>query len=384
MDVINEFKNSYHGFLLKEYKYRLRCEKSYDRMAISMERYRNCKTKKPLWKIKSEINLCKKYWKCYPLHYFRYDLYERDKQLTEEQLISYIPEFFFYVLFLPYHDPNKYAVLIDEKNITEQIFRSLDINQPKTLCKIVKNNIYDMNMKKQTIDNFREALEVNKYNKLFMKPVDGSGGNGIYVFHRKADEVYKTNHEIELTEEFLKDIGNRGDYIIQMAVNQDKRIAEIYPKSVNTFRIATENKNGKAKILCATLRVGKNGNEVDNGNQNGLVLGIDIHTGRIHEFAVTRKGEKFYSHPDTGFVFKKYEIPEWNTVKDFATESARKLAQFTYLGWDIALSTDGPIAIETNTGFGLDHFQASLGGLREVFSIDNPDYYWRNRGASIK
>jgi hypothetical protein len=379
MKVFKRFKNSYMGFVLKEMKYRLACKKSYERMAISMERYRNCKTKKSIKQIKSEIKLCKKYWKCYPLHYFRYDLYERDKQLTEKELLEYIPEFFFYKLFLTYYDSNKYATLVDEKNITEQIFRSVDINQPKTLYKLINNNLYKVGMENQSIDDFRKDLEVNKYNKIFVKPVGGQGGNGIFIFHRKADGSYKTKVEEHLNEEFLKKIGTKGDYIFQLAVSQDKRISEIYPNSVNTFRIATENKNGKARVICATLRVGKEGKEVDNGDQNGLVLGIDIDTGRIKEVAMTRKGGSFYKHPDTGFVFKDYEIPEWNRVKAFANESASKLAQFTYLGWDIALSEEGPLAIETNMGFGLDHFQASLGGLREAFSIDEPNFYWRNR-----
>jgi len=384
MDAINEYKNSYLGFLLKEYKYRFTCEKNYERMAISMERYKNSKNKKPLKQIKKEINLCKKYWKCYPLHYFRYDLYEIDKQLTEEELINYIPEFFFYRLFLPYHDSRKYATLIEEKNITEQIFRSLDIDQPKTLYKLINNNLYDMDMKKQSLENFKDALEFSEYPKLFMKPVNGKGGNGIYVFHRQEDGVYKTKGGEVLSKELIEKSGYNSDYIIQLAVNQDKRIADIYPKSVNTFRVATENKNGSAKVLCSTLRVGKNDNEVDNGDQNGLVLRVDIATGRIKETAVTRKGEKFSAHPDTGFIFKNYETPDWEKVKAFAVDSANKLAQFTYLGWDIALSEDGPLAIETNMAFGLDHFQACVGGLREVFSIGNPNFYWRNRGASRK
>jgi hypothetical protein len=56
------------------------------------------------------------------------------------------------------------------------------------------------------------------------------------------------------------------------------------------------------------------------------------------------------------------------------------LPQFTYLGWDIALTKEGPLAIETNLGFGLDLYQVSLGGLREAFGIENPKFYWKNRG----
>jgi len=384
MGLINKFKDSYLGFILKEIKHRITLKKSYDVMEMAMERYKRCNTKKSKRQIRREMRICRKYWRCYPSHYYRYDLYEKDRQLTEKELIDYIPEFFFYRLFLNYYDSNKYDTLISEKNITEQIFRSLDINQPKTLYKLINNNLYDMDMRIKSIVDFREALEANEYSKLFVKPADGKGGDGIFVFHRNGDGSYKTIDGEELTDKFIKEIGKKEDYLIQLAVVQDKRMAEIYPNSVNTFRMATENKEGKVKVLCSTLRIGKNGNEVDNWMKNGIVLGVDIETGRIQEVGMTKSGEKFYSHPDTGFVFKDYEIPEWDKVKAFVIESAGKLAQFTYLGWDIALSEYGPLAIETNLGFGLDHYQTPLGGMREVFSIEDPDFYWRCRGKKQK
>lgn len=381
MGDLNKFKNSYWLLKLKEIKHRLTYVTSNERMAISMERYKKCENKKPIRQIKSEIKLCKKYWGCYPLHYFRYDLYRKDKQLSGKELINYIPEFFFYRIFLPYHDSNKYAVLIDEKNITEQIFRSLGINQPKALYKIINNNLYNIEMKNQNYLDFKLDLEVNKYPKIFVKPSNGQGGNGIYVFHRRNNGIYKTKLEEELNKEFLDELHKKGDYIFQLAVNQNKNISSIYPDSVNTFRIATENKMGSVRILCATLRVGKMGNEVDNGSQNGLVLGINIDTGKIKEFAVTEEGEKFYNHSDTGFEFRNFKIPEWARIKEFTMDSARKLPQFTYLGWDIALGEEGPLAIETNMNFGLDHYQISIGGLKDIFLIDNPDFYWENKGV---
>ena len=39
------------------------------------------------------------------------------------------------------------------------------------------------------------------------------------------------------------------DYIIQAGIVQDPEISRIYPESVNTCRIITENKNGTARIV---------------------------------------------------------------------------------------------------------------------------------------
>jgi glutathione synthase/RimK-type ligase-like ATP-grasp enzyme len=52
----------------------------------------------------------------------------------------------------------------------------------------------------------------------------------------------------------------------------------------------------------------------------------------------------------------------------------------TYLGWDIALTPDGPVAIEINRSPAVDIIEKTSHGLREAFGIDDPDYYWKNLG----
>jgi hypothetical protein len=61
-------------------------------------------------------------------------------------------------------------------------------------------------------------------------------------------------------------------------------------------------------------------------------------------------------------------------------DSADKLPFFTHLGWDIALTREGPVAIEVNLGPGIEGLQIACGGLRKVFQIEDPDYYWKNPG----
>jgi len=121
-------------------------------MSKAIQRYKNCKDKKPIRQINDEIEICNSYWKCYPLHYFRYDLYKKNKKLSREELINYIPEFFFYNLFLPYHDSNKFEILLKDKIITEHFFSSLDVSQPETLAKLINNNLYIFDLKNTTFD----------------------------------------------------------------------------------------------------------------------------------------------------------------------------------------------------------------------------------------
>jgi len=303
-------------------------------------------------------------------------------ELSQAELINYVPEFLFYNLFLHYYPGEQYSVMLNDKNIMEQLFRSVEINQPHTICKLINGRLYSSDLKSKSFYEVYCELMEKQYEKIFVKPVDGKGGQGILIFHLSEGNKY-VNDSIEFDENILIEIGKKNNYIIQKGINQREEISKIYPNSVNTFRIATENKKGKTRVVCSALRIGKGGNEVDNASQDGIVVGIDSVTGKCMDYACTEKTEIFYEHPDTKFIFKNYEFVDWNSIKNLALDAAKKLPQFTYLGWDIALAEEGPLAIETNLDFGLDLYQIALGGLKEAFNITDPEKYWKFRGENF-
>ncbi len=367
---------------LKEIKHKLTYKDIEPRMKEALWKYKHCSQKKPSGQIKKETEALRKYWGCYPLHYFRYGLYRTDKNLPMETLLDYIPEFFFYRLFLSYYDDDKYSIILNDKNIMEELFRAVNIAQPDTLAKIINGGLYDREQQPLYFEDLQEKLAAKGYKRIFLKPVDGQGGYGIKVFHLNHENRYMCGgHDLwDTISEIQK---NKRDFILQKGIIQHPELAAIYPNSVNTFRIATENIGGEVRIVCSVLRMGKDGREVDNACQDGIVLGIDIDGGKCRDYAITERGAVFFSHPDTRFGFKGHTFTHWDEIKTFAIESARKLPQFTYLGWDIALTSEGPAAIETNMGFGLDLYQMSLGGLRDNFRITEPEKYWKCRRDAI-
>ena len=353
------------------------------RMKQSLNRFKICQNKKPKDLIRKEIKACHDFWKCYPLHYFRYNLYKLNYNLGLEDLLSYIPEFFFYVLFLPHYDSKKYETLIIDKNITELVFSSLSIGQPKTICKIIENKFYSKNLTKIDFANIKNSILNNNYNKIFIKPALGYGGEDICVFKKNKDGIFINKFNLKFNEDFIKKKCKEKDYIIQAGVTQHEFLSKIYPESVNSLRIITENKNEMPKILHAILRMGRNGSEFDNINQNGLFTDINIENGSLGKFACADNCEKFLMHPNTKFVFKDAIIPKWNIITEFVKESAGKLPIFKYLAWDIVLTNEKPLAIEANLNYGLDGWQIVCGGLRKIYGIEDPKYYWKNKGKRI-
>ncbi len=349
-------------------------------LAKSMKRYNECKNKKSASQIKSEINLCKKFWKCFPYHYYLYDLYREDMPLSEPELLDYIPNFFWYYLYLPHHTSYRYWMITDNKIFTECYFKGNNIAQPETLCKVINGRIYSPDMVLLDFDKLKQLAGTGGNKKLFMKPAESGRGLGLHIFHKNDEGEFLTSENRMFNPEFLRTEGKKKAYIIQKGITQNPVLSSIFPGSVNTVRIITENKDGNASVLCAMLRMGRGRGEIDNASAGGIFLKIDLGSGKLGEFARSYECEKFPRHPDTGFVFKNFNIPDWDNVLTFASESAEKIPYFTHLAWDIALTNEGPMAIEINLGSGIDGLQISHGGLRETFGIDNPDYYWRNPG----
>lgn len=346
----------------------------------AMKRFNECDTKKNRSEINQEIRICKDYWKCFPYHYYIYDLFKEENQLTKEELINFIPHYYWNYLFLPHHNSQKFSLLGENKIMIELFFTSLKIGRPDTLSILFNNNLYSSEMERLTFEQIQHTMISKTIEKVFVKPADGSGGKGFYIFHKNDEKQYLTGDNIFFNENFLAAIGKNNDYVIQTGITQDPEISRIYPKSVNTFRIITENKEGLSRPVCAVLRLGRGQNQVDNASAGGIFLKIDIDNGKVGNQALSYNSEKFVEHPDTHFVFRNYKISRWNEIRKFITESSGKFPFLPFIGWDIALTPEGPLAIEINRLPGISLMQMTSGGLREAFGISDPKYYWKNPG----
>jgi hypothetical protein len=274
-------------------------------------------------------------------------------------------------------------MITDNKIITDQIFRSLKIPQPETLFYIFHGHLYSPEMVQLTQDQIEHELNNTSIEKIFVKPAQGSGGYGINIFHKTDRGRYETRDNIIFNGDFLAMLQKNQDYIVQGGVTQDPEISGIYPGSVNTFRIIAENMNGSVRVVCAMLRVGRGQSEVDNISSGGICTYIDVNSGKFGDFAISYTGERFEKHPDTQFAFRNFYLSRWDDIKRFTIEAAGRMPFFTYLGWDITLTANGPLVIEVNANPAHDVMEMSYAGLREAFGIEDPDYYWKNPGKRM-
>ena len=70
-------------------------------------------------------------------------------------------------------------------------------------------------------------------------------------------------------------------------------------------------------------------------------------------------------HPDTHIVFKDFEIPYYRDAERMAVELHKRLYRSHSVGWDIAITEDGPMFIEGNGWWEISLIQAVHGGLKK-------------------
>ena len=183
--------------------------------------------------------------------------------------------------------------------------------------------------------------------KVIYKPAFGSRGQGAEAVTIDPDDMRKAyDHLVSLP-----------DGVIEGFVKQHPEMNRLTPASVNTIRIVTISskeepvtQDGKLKdIAYAAVRIGGGSSIVDNFHSGGMVAAIDMESGTICTDAADMEGNVFPSHPVTGTVFKGFRIPCFDKALKLVSDMVDEKEVEGYIGWDIAISEDGPVLIEVNT-----------------------------------
>jgi len=192
---------------------------------------------------------------------------------------------------------------------------------------------FSLDLEGKNIDDAKKWL--SSMDVIFAKPSKGAEGKGV---------TRLSVRDVENTIQYCLDnkLGTIEEPIVQ---HPDMNI--LYPDAINTVRLITFIKNKEVKLLGATLRIG-NGGYVDNAGSGGIFASIDINEGKLDSVAFDKLGEKLECHPITNQVIKGFQIPFWSQVVEMCKKAALEIPDVKSVGWDVALTPEGPILIEGN------------------------------------
>lgn len=197
-------------------------------------------------------------------------------------------------------------------------------------------------------DSFERVCAFLDENAQFMaKPYDGLGGQGVEKV-TSADITDRKAYYDQCVE---------GRIFLEQLVRQHPDMNVLCPASVNTMRIMTFNDHGKSEILWMGLRVGNGVNAVDNFHAKGMGVAIDMKTGKLQGNAIDKDCNVYKVHPTTGVAFDGFQIPNFQEAVELVLKGALESDKILVIGWDVALSENGPVVIEANRRPGFDLVQ---------------------------
>lgn len=256
--------------------------------------------------------------------------------------------------------PPSYLCLLEDKLVFEKFINNFPEHAPKNIGYITRYRLYLHDSPPQPIENI-----LNYTIKCIVKNTWGYGGKDIFLLNVDAGNLYINGVKSTL-EEFKNKLPERS--VLQEILDQHTTIKSLHPASVNTARIVTVNTGYEVQLISAALRIGVNGNFVDNIARGNIFVPINKHTGKLQKAGRSGSSPQlYYAHPQTNVVFEDLEVPFFNQAADLCKKLHSHLPYFFILGWDVAFTPNGPVVIESNNIHQIVDVQLFEGGLKKQF-----------------
>ncbi len=262
--------------------------------------------------------------------------------------------------------PDSSVAVLRNKFLFGLTARGLNIPTPHDIGIVENERLYLIDTHEYV--DFGHYIATNR-NDVFLKSINGECGDGVYHLEFSCGAV-KINGASG-SYESLRRITQTGKFILQEKIRQIKALSDLHPSSINTIRLETVyNRKTKAiEILPPLLRVGTKGHEVDNWAVGGFAIEIDTEKGCLRKYGYYKPayGTKEVQHPDTGIVFDGYAIPFLDEAIEMAKRFHSYLTDVHSIGWDIAITDDGPCFVEGNDNWEISLVQVCSRGLMSDF-----------------
>ena len=221
------------------------------------------------------------------------------------------------------------------------------------------NSIFNKYLKRNWMvlddNNYSDFEKFLKNNKaIIVKPIDDEGGNGVEKF------VY--SDDLDCKELYDKLVAN-GQLLIEECIKQHEDMNILYDKSVNTMRMFTFYKNGESFFLQAVLKIG-NGGVVDNFSSGGMSTYVSD-SGDVYVEAIDKNDNIYHAHPISNHKIVGFKVPLFNEAVELVKKAAKVVPEVAYVGWDIAISENGPVIVEGNCFPGVFQVKPSLVDKKE-------------------
>lgn len=211
---------------------------------------------------------------------------------------------------------------------------------------------------------------------LFAKPSDSQygtdstrweyDGNGRWL---GADGRWRTADELvaefaRLSRGLRRSVATRPNrLLVQPRLRNHAILRPLAPRALCTLRMLTCRAPGEAgQIVFAAFRMAVGDAPADNFHFGGIIAPVELDSGVLGP-ALRRREHVLLPierHPDTNAPIAGHPLPCWDRAKALVLRAFAAAPERATVGWDVAISDDGPILVEGNTASHPDIAQATM------------------------
>jgi hypothetical protein len=224
---------------------------------------------------------------------------------------------------------------------------------PKNSRKLLEDKIIFLNIYNKFVIHNHVSLDQIKINSPeFLKVMQNPSGKIVFKdalgqcgFGIQVDEAKKWNRE-----DLIAYMESKGFNLLESFVQQANELQVMSPSGLNTIRIFTllTSKN-EVVLLGSRLRITIN-SKVDNMASGNMAAVIDDSNGVVisEGFFSDITKENCLVHPVTGVKIVGFQVPFWKETLELVKEAALLQTTNRSVGWDVAITNNGPELIEGN------------------------------------
>lgn len=141
--------------------------------------------------------------------------------------------------------------------------------------------------------------------------------------------------------------------LLQRALANHPTAAALTNGALATVRFVTLRAvSGAVSVVSATYRMPTGAAVIDAFSHGGLAAPVELATGQLGpalDLRMAAAGTSTDTHPDTGARITKTTLPDWRIAVALVQRAHEAVpGMVPLIGWDVALTTDGPVLVEGN------------------------------------
>jgi Sugar-transfer associated ATP-grasp len=195
---------------------------------------------------------------------------------------------------------------------------------------------------------------------LFLKWRDGEQGLGAERWVYDAAQAVWTRRGARFDHDQLlahcRARGRRRPLIVQPCLANHADLARFSTGALCTFRVVTTcDRGASAHLVTLNLKMPRGEADVDNLYGGGITSAVDPATGRLSAaYSIDVGDDPFVVHPDTRTRIDGSVVTRHASAVQLAQAAHERLLTPWAIGWDVAVTPDGPMLIEGNPLWGTE------------------------------